>query len=152
MELIERIEPADGMVVTIHDESKRVAGDRWLVKIRCEATMPLPRSCVEALVEEDGALKAAVLARLGDRLTFAVVKERNFIDAREKEAVLTGLVDNVRQNVLGYLASPNFPGRLFANRYAKLRESCLLERHYQGLPKADEEEPGPADFSALFRK
>ena len=152
MELMEQQEIADGILVTIHDHSKRVAADRWLVKIRCEATVPLPAACVDDLVEEDAGLKAMVLARLGDRLTFAVVKERNFIDAREKEAVLAGLVANVRENVLGYLVSPQFPARLFAGRYAELRQGCVVERHYQGLSARDEEDEGPADFSDLFRK
>lgn len=152
MELIEQQEIAGGIVVTIHDQSKRVAADRWLVKIRCEATVPLPAACVGDLVEEDAELKAMVLARLGDRLSLVVVKERNFIDAQEKEAVLAGLVANVRENVLGYLASPQFPARLFASRYAELRESCVVERHYQGLSVKDEEDEGPTDFSALFRE
>ncbi len=152
MGLIERQELASGMVVTLHDVSKAVVGDRWLVKIRCEATVPLPRACVDELVEEDAALKAAVLARLGDTLTFAVFKERNFVADPDKAAVLAGLVANVRENVLGYLASPLFPARLFASRYAELRESCVVERHYQGLPARDEEDEGPTDFSALFRE
>lgn len=151
MELIERQELAGGMVVLIHDESKPIVGDRWLVRIRCEVTLPLPLECIRDLHEEDAALKAAVLDRLGGVLTFVVVKERNFIDDREKAAVLAGMVESVRENVLVYLASPRFPARLFASRYTELRANCLTERHYQELPGGGEEEQGPADFSALFR-
>jgi hypothetical protein len=152
MELIESKELASGMVVTIEDASKRVAGDRWLVKIRCEATIPVPQECIDEQVEEDDSLKAAVLARLGERLAFAVSKERNFVDDREKEAVLAGLVENVRKNMLTYLANPLFPARLFASHYEEERANCLVERHYQALPQVEDEEEGPADFSALFRK
>ncbi|MEW6593299.1 MAG: hypothetical protein AB1413_00345 [Thermodesulfobacteriota bacterium] len=152
MELVERRELASGMVVAIHDLSKPVAGDRWLVKIRCEATIPVPQECIDQQVEEDGSLKAAVLARLGEQLTFAVSKERNFVDDREKEAVLAGLVANVRENILAYLANPLFPARLFASHYEETRANCLVERHYQALTQTDEEDEGPADFSALFRK
>jgi hypothetical protein len=151
MELIERRELAGGMVVMIHDESKPVAGDRWLVRIRCEATMPLPLECARDLREEDPDLKAMVLARLGETLAFVAVKERNFIDDREKEGILAGMVESVRQNVLTYLMSPRFPARLFASRYAELRANCLIERQYLGLPAAHDEDEGPADFSALFR-
>ncbi|HSR36168.1 MAG TPA: hypothetical protein VLL73_03225 [Desulfurivibrionaceae bacterium] len=152
MECIEHKELPSGMVVTIHDVSKQVAGDRWLVKIRCEATIPVPQECVDEQVEEDATLKAAVLAKMGERLTFVVSKERNFVDDREKDEVLAGMVANVRENMLSYLANPLFPARLFASHYEEERANCLVERHYQALPQADDEEDGPADFSALFRK
>lgn len=152
MDLIERQELAGGMVVTIYDQSKPMATDRWLVKIRCEVTVPLPQQCVDDLDEEDSSLKAAVLAQLGERLTFAVFKERNFVDDREKATVLAGLVASVRENVLVYLANPQFPARLFASHYQEERANCLIKRHYQALPQAEDEEEGPADFSALFRK
>lgn len=152
MALIEEQKLAGGMVVTIHDESRRLAADRWLVKIRCEVTLPLPAECLCDLAEEDIGLKAAVLSKLGDSLSFLVVRERNFIDAQEKAAVVAGMVASVRENMVGYLANPHFPARLFARRYRELRESCLVERHYHGLAAAHDEDGGPADFSAIFRK
>lgn len=151
MTFLEENTLANGLQLTIHDKSRPLAGDRWLVELCCTAVYPLSEELTAGLVEPDAELRGAILERLGQHLEFTVIRSRQFIDERDKDAVLAELLAGVKEHMLVYFAKPHFPQRLFHDTCRKLREECRLEQiRFRSEPE-DAEDDGPADFSALFR-
>ena len=142
-------ELANGMTATYVDESKKLAADRWLVKLRCRIAMPLAGWMLDELAGDDPQANFC-RAQFAGRLAHEIVMERNFIDAADRERVLAELIERLENTVLGYLEREVFVRQLFAVKRAE-----MLERYAQQLASAgvDEEDEGPepADFSACFR-
>lgn len=139
----------NGMTITYQDESKRLAADRWLVKLRCLAAIPLQGWMREALAGDDPPTVFS-RERLGGQLAHEIVMERNFIDEADKERVLAELIAQLERTAFEYLAKETFVRQLFT---IKMAEASRLYAQQGWTPKLDEEEdsPGPADFSACFR-
>ncbi len=151
MEKLEERRLANGLAVAVWDLSKKIAGDRWLVKIHCQTLIPVAEEFFLRLQEADSGLLEEVRARMGEQVAFDVIKERNFVDEAEKDAILKAMVEQVSGNMVRYLANPKFPEKFFSSKYEELRKACLVERHYRAQGEEDEEE-GPADFSSCFRE
>lgn len=149
MELIKEKILANGLKISFADCSKLVAADRWLVKMRGEVKMPI--AGLDRPKTGDGPeLLAMIQERAGESVSFIILKERNFIDADEKEAVLADFIDQIEANLLDYLGDPSFPQKLFNRKYDEIRQQCMIEWQQSKLPASTEDE-GPADFSACFR-
>jgi len=155
MDIIEQRRLENNMTLTVHDQSKTMAGDRWLIKIVCEAKIPVDEGFFARVPEDDPDLQAEIREALGGSLTFSVIKERTFVADTERAALVERMVAEIMGNMVTYLNKPEFPDRLFARKYAELREGCVTARHYRGLrdedPDGDGDE-GPADFSACFKE
>lgn len=155
MEIIEQRSLENKMTLTVCDQSKKMAGDRWLVKIICEAEMPVDDGFFARLPEADLALQAEVREAMAGSVKFSVTKERTFVAETERGALTERMVTEIMTNMAGYLDRPEFPERLFARRYEELREACATARHYRRLPDQDQagdDDEGPADFSACFKE
>ena len=142
-------ELANGVTITYVNESKRLAGDRWLVKLRCRATIALQGWMRDALVGEE---PLTVFCRecLAEGLIHEMVMERNFIDQTENERLLTEMISELDKSVLGYMARETFVRQLFTRKLAEATEAFACQR--PEMPVEDSEDPpGPADFSACFR-
>ncbi len=141
MILIDRKKIADRIEVSFFDLSRPLAGDRWLLELRCEATVPIG--------EEWRAEAPEAAASLGEYLTFATTKVRHFVDQGEKTEVLQELQKEMEATLFPYLAGPSFPLRLWQRACQEWQQ----KRQRPLPPTNDHEEPeddGPADFSALF--
>lgn len=149
MHIIEKKKLSNGMALIVRDKSRKVAGDRWNVKVNCEAAIPVAQERFHG-VQEDADLLERIRARMGDTLVFSVTKERHFVAEDEKEAVLARLVRQLFDNAASYIDRPDFPEKLFAARYEDARKYCLLVSRMPPVDSGDEDE-GPADFSACFR-
>jgi hypothetical protein len=141
---------ANNLDIKITDHSRLTAADRWYVKIVCEVIMPLTEAHFAERQEEKPELSALIRRRMGARACLELVQERHFIDAAAREEVSRELLARISENMTGYLASGAFPGRLFAVRYEEARQACRAEMA-RGADPHDEDEAGPADFSACFR-
>ena len=150
MQLIKEQKLANGLTLSFIDCSKCVAADRWLVKMQGEVKFPLADVVWPEDAGDDPELLALIKERLGESISFILSKERNFIDADEKEALLGELVAQVEDNLVGYLSDPSFPEKLLARQYEEMRQQCLQERQ-QVYSSVDDEDDGPTDFSACFR-
>ena len=140
----------NGIVLSIYDHSQPVAGDRWLIKIECEAVLPVREEFFEEIQEEDAEMLGAIRQKFGETLVFSVVKERNFIAGDEADGAREELVGQVHDNMADYLKKPPFPKKLFARRYAEYKKICLLAQHVKQTEELADDD-GPADFSACFK-
>lgn len=142
-------ELANGVTITYLDESKKVAADRWLVKLRCRVSTSRQGWMGEALAGND---PQSVFCRegLGEQLVHETVMERNFIDEKEREGVLATMVTSLEETMGRYVATEGFVRQLFAKRLAELGEQFRQPRAVAPPDEADDP-PGPADFSACFR-
>lgn len=142
----------NGMTLTVEDLSKKIVGDRWLVRVSCQATIPVPVDFVSAHdLEDDPTLRQEVLASLGSEVSFAMTKERNFVDGDEQPDVLRAMVEDIFANMVAYLSNQRFPEKLLRKRYGEAKQACLVARQYARIEHDGEEDDGPADFSACFR-
>jgi len=150
MLLIREKQLANGLTLSFNDCSRPVAADRWFVKMCGEVKFPIAGVSWADSDQDDPELLVTIKGRLGDSVSLILNRERNFIDAEEKESVVTELIAQIEDNLVGYLSDPSFPQKLFVRRYEEVRKQCVLERLQQQAPVADEDD-GPADFSACFR-
>lgn len=148
MTIIEEKTLSNDALLTIIDESKKLAADRWLVKLRCLVTIPWSEWMDQYLGSEDGPYEE-VMASLGP-IEYAIVKERNFIDKGEKDNVLAVMQAMIHENIGSYIDHPDFTQKVFSKLLREWRESKKLKA---SMPIADEQNvvEEPSDFSGCFR-
>lgn len=139
----------NGLVVTIIDKCRLIAGDRWYVKIICQTSGPYSaEQCEKLLTDEEYA--AFCEKYPNGKITFQYEKERNFVDAAVKDAVLDELVAQIIESNLGYMGKDSFAENLLQ----KMVDEFIVEfkvRKEMGLLESDEEVEEPDDFSACFK-
>lgn len=147
--LIEQKQLASGMVLSVYDRSKKVAGDRFFVKVECEVALPVQADFFGKRNENDPELFEKIKQKIGETILFLISKERNFIAETDKDAAVSELIDQVSSNMFAYLDNPVFAQKLLAHKYKETKKDVLAKQavHYKEEP---EEDDGPADFSACF--
>lgn len=135
--------------VAIYDLSKRIAGDRWFIRICCVATLPMTDTLLNQLTET-GEVAAAFKKRYADGLTLEVVKERNFVDEQVKDDVVQQIMDQISENSLNYMNIDAFPHKLLRSEFEKFKIEYFCRREIEETDDQDEED-GPADFSGCFK-
>ncbi len=141
---------ANSLNIKITDHSRLIAADRWYVKIVCSVVMTLTDKHFADHHGDDSELFSLIRRRMGDELSMDLVQERNFIDAEVREEVSRELLARISENMTGYLAAESFPGRFFDIRYEEVKKACLVDMA-RGTDDHEEDDDGPADFSACFR-
>lgn len=110
----------NGLVLEIYDQSRKMAGDRWLVKLVAKINIP-----IERLSADSGELRPddirALQSSWGNYIRFEQKLERNFIDGKKKDAVLQDLMTSFLNSSQGYLSHPDFAQR-FALREDRKRQ------------------------------
>jgi len=156
MKIIEQRSLENNMTLTVYDQSKKMVGDRWLIKIICEAELPVDDVFFSRLPEADLALQAEVREKMAGSVKFSATKERTFVAETERTALVERMVADILTNMVAYLNKPGFPEKLFARKYEETRKACDTARHYRRLQDEDRDgdhaEEGPADFSACFKE
>ena len=142
---------ANGMAIDIYDLSRRVAGDRWQVTLRCDAAIPLNDELWQkAPKEPEPGLAREIRSALGNGLLLSLERQRNFIDAAAKDKLIEEMIGQARENIFAYLKDPKFPERLLARCYQDTREQLLRDRMVRAVTSDPDDDDGPADFSYLF--
>jgi hypothetical protein len=140
---------ANGMTVTYLDESKGLAADRWLVKLRCRIAMPLQDWMLSDMARDD---PQALFCReqFAGHLVHEIVQERNFIDVTDKERVLTEIREHLDDSVRSYLSKGVFVRQLFKVKLAEFIQ-LYTQQGWTGRLEEGVEIEDPTDFSACFR-
>jgi len=138
---------ANGVVLTYEDESREIAGDRWLVRLFCSASFPL-QAWMEDEINSCGAEKDFILEQLGGHICHEFAWECQFVDQAEKDEKMAALINRM-DDISVYMSSDDFAVKLFHKRVTALK-SAYAQR------KPSTEDCGsccaePADFSACFK-
>ena len=149
-ELIEEKKLANGIRLSFFNESKIMTADRWLVKLRCQALLPLTDDNFASLPQDDPDLLQYLRERFAGNLSFSTVRERVFVDDEEQALVFSELLKNFMDNTLDYLAAPNFPEQLMDSEFKKKSQEYRVKKELDMLVEEDDDD-GPADFSACFK-
>jgi hypothetical protein len=128
--LLEKRELANGLRLEFWDESRPVAGDRWLVKVRVVLRVPWPEEIPgEELQEVLQFLKQEV----GETLHYQALQQRHFVAAKDMRKVGEELKERVLANSLAYFSHPAFPGRFVRLKALEVKEKRIVAPDY--LPK-----------------
>jgi len=111
----------NGLVLELYDQSCKVAGDRWLVKLVAKINIPvdrLPTDEGKCGQDDMHAFKAA----FGDYIRYEQRLERNFVDGNQKDAVFYNLMTSFLNGSQRYLSHPEFPQRCALRQYRKQQQ------------------------------
>jgi hypothetical protein len=119
---IETVALENGLELELYDESRRMAGDRWLVCIAARVAVDVKR------VAEDLSLLGIdpemALRRLGSAAVYEHRVERRFVDEKERGAVLTSEKDALLKTIARYIAKRSFATRLVLKQYREAEEKA----------------------------
>jgi len=118
----------NGIKLFMYDRSRVTAGDRWQVALECKAYIPVDESFWDMVGDEDPQLLQDIKKILGDRMEFVTTRQRNFIDAKEYETVLQGMVQQVSDSILEYMKKPHFPREFFKKQYREAHQNLLIRK------------------------
>lgn len=124
--LKKKIDLENGLQLEFHDASKKVAGDRWMVKLIATINIPV-KNYLEHMPSDIDAND--VLKVIGENVRFEKPMERNFVDDNEKETMLNGFLDTFIEASVPYFSTPNFPRQFIIKKYkeAKFRTNWYKE-------------------------
>lgn len=115
------IELENGQILAIHDRSRKIAADAWVVIMEAQMEIRIQKELFRT--EDVGEAKLAdILDILGDRIVYQYKVERNMIMDRDKEAVFTDLVETFLANTGQYVRKPRFPEKLVLKEYRERLE------------------------------
>lgn len=152
--LLEKQQLANNLSVFLYDLSRKVAADRWLIKIKCVASIRLPEDFFEEKLKEsdDPDLVYDIKEKFGGNLSCELVRELNFVDEDDKDGSIIFLMDSLKENSIDYMGRESFLRKLLAKKYNEYKQE-IQTRTKLGLKEEDEEDEdeGPADFSTCFQ-
>jgi hypothetical protein len=129
-ELMEKRELPNGLRLEFWDESRPIAGDRWLVKVRVVLEGPVP---VEIPGEDLRELLQFLKQEVGETLHYQTLQQRHFVAAKEMRKVREELKERVLANSLAYFSHPGFPGGFVRRKALEVKEKRIVAPDY--LPK-----------------
>lgn len=144
----------NGMDLNYYDMSRKVAGDRWLVGLKCEVPFPVLHSYYNRYQNIGPELLEELKSILAESILFSTSKERFFVPEEDKENVLNELVEQLDCTVISYLNNPKFPEKIFMQKIEETMEKLRTEKAMNSLTNQNsqkEEDEGPADFSFCFK-
>lgn len=119
--LIEKVTLPNGLILELWDNSRRMAGDRWLVSLMAKVEVPVLPEYFSALDHGEQAYRDLVDAN-GDPLVFTQEKIRHFVDGSETQETITGFCQRFKDNLIGYLGNPKFAPQYVLKKYGDLRD------------------------------
>ncbi|RKX20377.1 MAG: hypothetical protein DRP51_05810 [Candidatus Zixiibacteriota bacterium] len=113
---IKKIALKNGLTLEFIDNSRKIAGDRYVVVLKTRIEVPVSNSWFS---ERDASIPSIedITKKVGDTVFFEQKKERNFVDENEKEAVLNNIIEVAEDFGIRYLGHPDFPKKLILKKY-----------------------------------
>ncbi|MCK5229089.1 MAG: hypothetical protein KAR13_02425 [Desulfobulbaceae bacterium] len=137
--------------LSFYNESKKIVGDRWDVRIRCEVVAPLPDDYFSNLPEKDPVVLEKAREKFGKTISKSFIKGQVFVSDDEIGEVLTDIIDRVSANIVSYVSHNTFAWKLFQSRFNEIRKEILLDMEYENIQVNNEDDGGPVDFSSCFK-
>jgi len=128
----------NGLTLELVDYSRRVAGDRWNVRVKAAIGI----SVEDVLNRTDQRhWKEEIENVLGKQVVFEKEMIRNFIDEREKQTVVDQLCRSFLENAMIYLSRQHFAERFLFKQYRETLERKRIENLLKkGVSRGDPSE------------
>jgi hypothetical protein len=107
MNLIEKINLANGLTLQIFDSSRTIAADTVKVEILFQTKILLKESYFNTTEDY-----VQVKNVMGDELSYEHKLERSFVPSANEDSVRDDLINTFKSNSLDYLAAVNFPSKM----------------------------------------
>lgn len=131
MELIETLQLPNGLVLTIHDLSRRIAKDTVKVEFSVQMKVKVHESFFAT--PEDHLQLSRIF---GDELTYEHKLERTFVPDAEEAATRAELLETFKNNSLNYLSSPNFARKMALSLLRDIKRNPF--KYQAAVPKQDD--------------
>lgn len=127
--LVKTIGLKNNLKLKIYDRSKKMAGDRWLVKMIAQVDIPVSSvpETLHDLQHYPDSDKDEILKLLGSVVIFEQKRERFFIDESKKESVFNEVCDHFVKSTINYLSHPDFPKKYVIIKFREKKKKALLE-------------------------
>ena len=135
----------NGIEISVIDQSRKTAGDRWLVKISCTVECPVPAQPSGDKFPEG----AGGVAESKEKVSKVFYRERNFIEEGDRQGVAADLLQQLKTTVFPYLRKEATVQKLLAADGGLRQEPAGGSDAANRFSHLDRDE-GPADFSSLF--
>ncbi|MFO7665529.1 MAG: hypothetical protein R6V76_02800 [Desulfobacterales bacterium] len=122
---VKSMELQNKLQLKIYDNSKKMAGDRWLISLI--AMIKIPVDSAFKLLSGSDTGKEEITRYLGSEVIFEQKRERFFIDEKNKESVFNELCDNFVRNTLRYISLPDFPKKFVLMKLKEKKKKVFLE-------------------------
>lgn len=105
--LIKTVDLKNGLRLEILESSRNLPGDRWEVVLTTMIKIPVnilsPADDTQAALNVD-----EVRPSTEESVCFEQKRERNFIDAKEKDEILSNVIESFSFSSLDYVSNPDF--------------------------------------------
>ncbi len=115
----------NNLQLKFYDNSKKIAGDRWLVSLSARIKIPVD-STFKSLPDPDPG-KEEILNLLGSEVLFEQKRDRFFIDDKKKDSVFNELCDYFLKSTINYISHPDFPKKYIMMKFKEKKNKNLLE-------------------------
>lgn len=152
--LLNRRRLKNDMDLDYYDMSRKVAGDRWLVALKCEISIPVLDAYYNRYQNVEPEVLEALKSVLAESILYSISKERFFVPEEDKDNILDELVEQADSTIFSYLNNPKFPEKIFRKKIEETMEKLATEKAMNSLTNQNsqkEEDKGPADFSFCFK-
>jgi hypothetical protein len=123
--LLSRQPLANGLILELWNQSRPVAGDRWLVRLEARIAVPV----APATLPPDLQPRAAeVREALGEEIIFSQVDERNVIAAAAMPEILQDMQDRALALAADYFGRPEFAAGFIRKRFREHRARQLWQQ------------------------
>jgi hypothetical protein len=113
--LISTIPLENNLTISIYDESKKIAGDRWQVVLT--ARIQILTAQVQFSRKEPEII-SKIIKMLGDQINYENKTIRNFVGEKQKEETFKSMYESFLQNTKPYFSHPQFAERFILKTYA----------------------------------
>ena len=120
--LLKKIDLECGLKLEIYDVSRKLAGDRWYVGFIARIEIPITflAGCADSHVVDIEKMKKM----LGETVRFEQKHDRHYIDEKEKDVLLNGLIDDFLSITLPYFSQKDFAEKYALKEYKKQLEKA----------------------------
>jgi len=125
--LLGSISLENGLIISLYDRSRPVAGDRCLVQLLIDIPIPLDGIILDERPDSEDSVQA-FLTHYGPELHYQLTKTRHFVPKQDVDSALSELQKEFTSASLAYLHHPAFGKRYALKTYEEWteKERCRL--------------------------
>ena len=114
--LITTLKLKNRLRLDIFDCSRKLAGDRWLIKLIARMAIPISETIFHNSSHPKETINE-IMRTLGENVLFEQKRERIFVDEAEKEIAFNELYDSFISSTLDYLSNDAFPEKYVLKKF-----------------------------------